>query len=254
LNFLNKNLALIVAALLLSACGDHTDQTLSPPKNAHWVTVKFKVPEGTTLQPMQVMYRSDTCKDTSQNSSGKSYDIRGINGFKQNFTQQGQSNVWQTRIAIEGGGSCQWILNSIKVTFKLFDDNSLAAGKKNLETNYIFDFGDYGFSDGYGAGSARPFIGDIVQKTIFFPLIIHHLDKSTDFVLFGGNTDKEKWSRRYMLRDTKSIYIEPILNLDKVVILTPPVTTGSIVATYPDGSKEDMLGITPDYNKLLSGN
>lgn len=203
---------------------------------------------------MQVMYRSDTCKDTSRNSSGESYDIKGINGFKQDFTQQGQSNVWQTRVAIDGGSSCQWMLNSIKITFKLFDDNVLVAGKNNLDTNYIFDFDDYGFSDGYGTGSAKSFAGDIDQKTMFFPLIIHHLDKSTDFVLFGGNTEQEKWSRRYMLKNTESIYIEPVFNLDKVVTMTPPVVAGNIVATYPDGSQEDITGITPDYYKLLSGN
>lgn len=64
----------------------------------------FKVLEGTTLQRKQVMCRSDICNDTSQNSSGKFYDIKGINGCKKNFDQQGQSDVWQTRIALEGAG------------------------------------------------------------------------------------------------------------------------------------------------------
>jgi hypothetical protein len=254
LNFLNKSLALIVAALLLSACGDHTDQTLSPPKDAHWVTVKFKVPEGTTLQPMQIMYRSDICKDTSQNSGGESYDIKGINGFEQNFTQQGQSNVWQTRIAIEGGGSCQWMLNSIKVSFKLSDDNSLVAGKKNLKTNYIFDFDDYGFSDGYGTGRPNKSEGNLEICTKLFPKIfVNKTFHETSLEMFGGDVNNKMWSRRYKVHNIQFIKIEPDLYLNKTVRLESYKEKPGLLISYPDGNAEESNEIIPDYLKLLSG-
>jgi hypothetical protein len=254
LNFLNNFFARLTAIIILSGCGDNTDQTLSPPKNAHWVTIKFKVPEGTTLQPMQVMYRSDTCKDTSQNSSGESYDIKGINGFKQDFTQQGHSNVWQTRIAIEGGGGCQWVLNSIKVTFKISDDVPLVVGKENLETNYIFDFDDYGFSDGYGTGEAKVSQGNIDIKTDFFPMVIVNDLFNTKYIkFFGGNVNNAQWSRRYNVHDANEIQIEPLVHMSKVVTLDSAKGHSSGMAiTYPDGSIGPVNQTVPDYDKLLS--
>ncbi|EEQ08577.1 hypothetical protein ymoll0001_41360, partial [Yersinia mollaretii ATCC 43969] len=56
--------------------------------------MEFKVPNGTTLLPMQVLYRSDICKSKSYNSSNEAYEVRGYNGFKQAFSQQGNSNIW----------------------------------------------------------------------------------------------------------------------------------------------------------------
>lgn len=247
-----NNIFMVLTTILFTGCGDHTDQALSPPKDAHWVTVKFKMKEGLSLQPLQVMYRSDTCKDSSRNSSGESYDIKGINGFAQEFTQESQSDIWKTTVAIEGGGVCHWMLNSIKVSFKLSDANPLVSGKNNLSTNYIFDFDKFGFSEGYGAGSPKNAHGDIALSSIFFPMVVKHKDKTIDLSLFAGNTDKIKWTRRYMLQNTKLISVEPVLKLNDLVTLVPSSKPGSIDAIYPDGSKVSIDGITPDYDKLLS--
>ncbi|WP_032815701.1 hypothetical protein, partial [Yersinia mollaretii] len=159
-----------------------------------------------------------------------------------------------TRIAVDGGGSCKWHLNSIKVSFTLADDNPLVQGKNLIETNYIFDFDDYGFSDGYGTGKAKETSGDLDLKTNFFPMVfINHLFNKTSLKFFGGDTDDEKWSRRYRLHDTKKIAIEPILHLGKVVTLESPKSqSDSMATTYPDGSVEHESKIKPDYEKLLS--
>lgn len=237
---------------LLSGCGDRTDQTLSPPNDAHWVTVQFKVPEGTTLQPLQVMYRSDICNDTSQNSNGQSYDIKGINGFKQNFNQQGKSEIWQTRIAIEGGGSCQWMLNSIKVSFNLSDTVPLVTGKKNISTNYIFDFDDFGLSDGYGTGKQKHAEGNIKIDSDFFPKIfINKMFHETSIEMFGGDVNNRQWSRRYKLQGAQNIVIEPKLHANKIVTLESNEKAPGLSIRYPDGAVEKSDRIIPDYSKLL---
>jgi hypothetical protein len=144
------------------------------------------------------------------------------------------------------------MLNSIKVSFKLSDANSLVLGKNNLSTNYIFDFDKFGFSDGYGAGSPKKTIGDITLNSVFFPMVVKHRDKNIDISLFAGNTDKIKWTRRYMLQNAKIISLEPVLKLNELVTLVPSSNPGAIDAIYPDGSKISVDGITPDYEKLLS--
>lgn len=253
MNHLIKITVFLPIIALFYGCGDKTNQMLSPPENARHVTVLFKVPDGTTLMPMQVLYRSEKCMDKSYNSSFESYPVRGYNGFTQSFVRQGNSNIWQTGVAIDGGGPCQWQLNSIRIGFKPAAENSLVQGKTVIETDYIFDFDDYGFSDGYGTGRAKEASGDLDLKTDFFPMIIHHVDKKIDLTLFGGNTGYEQWRRRYKLHDTQRIFIEPVVHFTKMVTLTPPdIRPGDITATYPDGGSEKIPHIYPDYEKLLS--
>lgn len=202
--------------------------------------------------PMQVLYRSEKCMDKSYNSSFESYPVRGYNGFTQPFVRQGMGDLWQTSIAINGGGPCQWLLNSLRVSFSIAGNIQLVKGKEVIETSYIFDFGDYGLSDGYGTGKAKEVSGDLDLKTDFFPMVTNHIDNTTSLKLFGGNTGPEKWRRRFRLRNTQIILIEPVIHFDKVVTLTPPDAPGKLTATYPDGSSEKIPHIYPSYEKLLS--
>lgn len=212
------------------------------------------MPDDVTLMPMQVLYRSVKCMDKSYNSSFESYPVRGYNGFTQPFVRQGVSDIWQTSIAIDGGGPCQWQLNSLRVSFKIADDNPLVKGKEVIDTSYIFDFGNYGFSDGYGTGRAKEATGALELKTDFFPIIfINHMFKKTTLELFGGDTDYAKWSRRYRLSNTDDIFINPLVHISKPVTLeSPEHPPGNSRALYPDSSIEDIPNIYPDYNKLLS--
>ncbi|MBF7978527.1 MULTISPECIES: hypothetical protein [Rahnella] len=253
MNFQNKITILLPVLVLLSGCYDRTDQTLSPPENARRVTVAVKVPDGITLLPMQMLYRSERCKTKSYNSSNEAYEIRGYNGFKQAFSSEGSNGIRQQRIAIDGGGPCQWQLNSLRVSFTLPPSSLLVKGKNVIETNYIFDFDDYGLSDGYGTGRAKEINGNINLNTIFFPMLINHLDNDVDLALFGGDTEYEQWRRRFRLKNTQNIYIEPVVHFNKVVVLNPPeIRPGNLTATYPDGSREEIPHISPDYEKLLS--
>ncbi|WP_255557207.1 hypothetical protein [Sodalis sp. dw_96] len=253
MNFLVKITVFLPFSTLVFGCGDKTDQTLSPSENARHVTLLFTIPAGITLMPMQVLYRSDKCMGKSYNSSFESYPVKGYNGFSQPFVRQGHSNTWQTRIAVDGGGSCQWQLNSLRVSFKLSDDNPLVKGKKVIASNYIFDFGDYGLSDGYGTGRAKAVSGNLDLKTNFFPTtIINKMFHETSIELFGGDTDYANWSRRYRLQYTQKIAIEPILHSQKGVLLEGDEERGiGMVITYPDGSIERVRKIKPDYQRLL---
>ncbi|WP_238483507.1 hypothetical protein [Rahnella perminowiae] len=254
MNFLNKKALLLPTVFLLSACYGKTDQTLSPPENARRVTIAVRVPEGITLLPLQMLYRSERCKTKSYNSSNEAYEIRGYNGFMQAFSPIANSDIRQQRIAIDGGGKCQWQLNSIKVSFKIADENPLVKGKEVFATNYIFDFDDYGFSDGYGTGRAKKVSGDLDIRTDFFPeIFISHKFKKTTLELFGGDTRHEKWSQRYRVHDIKTIVINPVVHFNRVVILEGPnKSPGNIIVTYPDSSKQKALYTKPDYEKLLS--
>lgn len=253
MNFLSKTAFFVSVATLISGCDNRPDKTLSPPADAKWVDVTFRVPEGITLQPAELLYRSEQCKSVRYNSSNEPHDIPGYNDIERPFGAPDGDNIRRLRVAVDGGGSCQWQLNSLKVSFRIADNIALVKGKEVIDTSYIFDFGDYGLSDGYGTGRAKVFSEKILDlNTDFFPMVANHIDNTVSLKLFGGDTGTEKWRRRFSLSNTQHIAIEPVVHLMKVVVLNPPDHPGNLTVTYPDGSREDIPDISPDYDKLLS--
>lgn len=254
MNFLSKTAVVVLAAILLSGCDSRLDKTLSPPAGAKWVDVTFRVPEGITLQPAELRYRSEQCKSVRYNSSNEPHDILGYNDVELPFGAPDADNIRRLRVAVDGGGSCQWQLNSLMVSFRIADDVPLVKGKEVIDTSYIFDFGDYGLSDGYGTGRARAFSGERLElKTDFFPMtFISHMFNKTTLKLFGGDTDDEKWSRRYQLERTEFITIEPLLHAKKNVSIEADKQRGyGMVITYPGGEEEHVRKVNPDYQRLL---
>ena len=253
MNSLSKTAVIACAVTLLFGCDNRPDKTLSPPTDAKWVDVTFRVPEGVTLLPAELLYRSAQCKSVRYNSSNEPHDIPGYNDVERPFDMSDSNNIRRLHVAVDGGGPCQWQLNSLMVSFRIADDNPIVKGKDVIATNYIFDFGDYGLSDGYGTGRAKDVSGKILGlKTDFFPMVTNHIDSKVSLKFFGGDIRPEKWRRRFNLSDTQHIVIEPTVHLAKVVILNPPDHPGNLTATYPDGSREEIPNIYPDYDKLLS--
>lgn len=254
MNFLIKTTVIIFVVTLPSGCDNRPDRTLSPPADAKWVDVTFRVPEGITLQPAELLYRSAQCKTVRYNSSNEPHTIPGYNSVERPFGAPDDDNVRRLRVAVDGGGSCLWQLNSLMVSFRIADNVALVKGKEVIDTSYIFDFGDYGLSDGYGTGRARAFSEKTLDlNTDLFPVVfINHMFKKTTLKLFGGDTNYDKWGRRYRLYDTDGIYLHPLVHINKPVILeSPNPPPGNINALYPDGSSEDIPNISPDYDKLL---
>jgi hypothetical protein len=166
---------------------------------------------------------------------------------------QGGSDIWQSRIALDGGGKCEWKLSTVRIDLRLTDNTSLTKGKDITSTSYVFAFDDEFYSGGGLPGRKKDVHGDLNIKTDFFPMVyINHLSNERDVELFGGNVKNKKWSRHYRVYNTKKIIIEPSLHANKLVVLESPLSPpGKTTATYPDGSKDEVSGTIPDYEKLL---
>ncbi|MDP9552090.1 UNVERIFIED_ORG: hypothetical protein J2X95_001104 [Enterobacter mori] len=185
--------------------------------------------------------------------------------------------VRQIRIALDGGTKCRWTLSGIRVGIQLartsalakgkditpanyvfdFDEevartSALAKGKDITPANYVFDFDEEGYSNAFGKGKPTPVSGDLFFKTEFFPMeYVYRSIKEMDLDLFAGDERYNKWNRYYKVTNSRVIKIEPIIYLNKVVKLEASGSSrGKVLATYPDGSSENISGRVPDYEKL----
>lgn len=248
----------LLALLPLSGCASRPDYTLSPPASSEWVTVAVKLPAETEVLPLDVLYRSETCRRKVYDPTTESHvsTERGLNPMQMDLSPADGNGVRQIRIAFDGGTKCGWTLSGIRVGIQLAKTSVLANGKDIIPANYVFDFDDEGYSNAFGKGKPNFVSGDLMFKTEFFPMVItNNMFIETYAQLFAGNTKYEKWNRYYRLSGTKNIRIEPIVYSKKVVKLESPRNrkdSPGMTVLYPDGTTEKIRGITPDYTKLLS--
>ena len=117
---------------MIQGCAPRSDKnkTLSPPADTEWVTVGIKLPAGIEALPLNVLYRSEICQRARYNSAGEKYYISGFNSETIVLKQQGSSDIYQTKIALNGGGSCQWHLSEVWMSI---------IYKKTLNTDSDFE-------------------------------------------------------------------------------------------------------------------
>ena len=260
MNCLTKTLAALfpaIALLPLSGCASRPDFTINPPASTEWVTVAVKLPPETEVIPMDVLYRSETCRKEVYDNTTESHvtAVRGLNPKLVTLQPQGNGDIRQARVAVDGGGRCEWKLSAIRVDIQLKGDDPLASGKHILPTSYVFGFDDQAYGSGEGSGRKREVHGDLTLKNELFPMtVFNRVFNENTIALFGGDTNYEKWSRHYRLFDSKHILIEPVLYSKKIVSLETPKSrkdSPGMTVLYPDGSTEKVDDIYPNYDKLL---
>jgi hypothetical protein len=116
-----------IIALLTTLSGCAKDYTLAPPADSEKVTVTIKVPKELEAQTMKVMYRSTLCTFTSRTASGVPYKREGYQKADIQPIQRGQSDLYDAKLPIDGGGACQWRLSN--VTFGVAYENPSQFGE-----------------------------------------------------------------------------------------------------------------------------
>lgn len=244
----------LLTVLPLTGCASHPDYTLSPPASTEWVTVAVKLPGETEVLPLDVLYRSETCRRKIYDPTTESHESteRGVHPMQMDLNPVNGDGFRQIHIALDGGTKCRWTLSGIRVGIQLAKTSELVKGKDTSPANYVFDFDDEGYSNAFGKGKRREIRGNLHSATDFFPVITHHLDGKISVKLFGGDTRYEQWSRYYRVYSINQIRIEPVVYSNKIVTITPPdPPPGDLNVAYPDGSTGKAPYIYPDYKKLL---
>lgn len=260
MNCLTKTLTAlfpVIALLPLSGCASRPDTTLNPPASSDLVTVMVKLPPETEALPLDVLYRSETCRKEVYDNTSASHvtTVRGVNPQLVSLSQADSNGRREAKIAMNGGGKCDWKLSGIRVGIQLSKTSALADGKNVTAANYVFDFDDDGYRNAFGEGEPKKVNGDLQFETKFYPMIvINNMFHEVYAQLFAGDTGYEKWSRYYRLYGTRHISIEPILYTQKVVNLESPKSrkeSPGMTVLYPDGTTEKVDDIYPNYDRLL---
>ncbi|MEQ4925399.1 hypothetical protein [Proteus hauseri] len=238
--------------IIIQGCAPRSDKnkTLSPPADTEWVTVGIKLPAGIEALPLNVLYRSDICQRAQYNSAGKKEYIPGFNPNTVALKQQGNSNIYQTKIALNGGGSCQWQLSEVwisivyKKTLNTYSDFETIPSDK-----LILIFKEHNFRP---PELIRNLIKNEKIELNYYPVFINNkVSNEKKITLFNH------WNRsQYILvNNERNILFTPIYHKDNITrVDMPKELEKDIIIYYSDGTIEKVKYWRLNFNKLKSIN
>jgi hypothetical protein len=238
---------LVTLFFSLSGCGQ--DYSLSPPSDSEQITVTVKVPKELEAETMNVMYRSPICKRITHGASGQRIELEGYHGIDVQPQRQGQSDLYEASLPMDGGGACQWRLSN--VTFGVayreptqFGENVTYGAGGGVVV--IFDH-----NNSPRGGADIEVDGDLTIKKDYYPWIDEEFIgpyKKTVNLAGRGNI-----YLAYQALQARQVYFEPVLHSDFVVYSAGPKEKkkGNHTAfTYSDGSVVADGRAKPDFRKL----
>ena len=224
------------------------NESLNPPSNGEMVSVIAKMPAGSKILPLEIMYRSTTCLKSRKDSNGGIVKEPGYYFVKKEFNSVSDDNIFNLKIPRDGGGQCNWELSNITLGFYL---KELPSGKdeksENIPIKEIIVFDDN--SPQRLSGTYEIINGDVTLKENYFPLITKRRNSNTllEYSIVRSSPDVI-----YKSTSAKKVIFEPRIHFSKVLRATEP--TGQKVGVYmsvlyPDGTIENGPYF-PNYKKL----
>jgi len=252
-----KTFAILLPMLFSSGCTSKIDRTLSTPSDTPWVEVEIKNPSPYTKPfPLEVVYISHKCMKSSINGvEGSREEKPSYNGVKVPLLQQGNSNDWHAKVAMKGGGSCEWTLSEFNLGIEYTDathlGKDLIPGTAVGATIAFYKIANQTGNLLYGSANK------LLYKPKLYPLIkrwskTKGASQPDKLYLFGKEDS------------FKTFYFDPNPNKESVVVFHPSIDERKIVElSFPDDKKVNpMFKITysngdvvmtkqpkPDFNK-----
>jgi hypothetical protein len=225
------NILGLFSLLALSGCVLSDD--FSPPLDGKSVKVSVAKPSGIDILPMDVIYRSEKCRDKIFTSTGAISSRAGYHLLTVPFNREKKDDIVINAVELDGGGQCDWKLSNIRIQFKYqrmdkFGKNII----KSIPNDIVFTFdsndpprGDGHYDDVYGVIN--------VEKE-YYPMVkIKFTDDDMDVLNIQGQT-----MLTYRVHDATSINFTPVIHENMVVRVFSPKKKGDgYVIVYPNGDK-----------------
>lgn len=223
---------LFILCTSLSGCAK--DYGLAPPADSEKITVTVKVPDQLKAETMQVMYRSKICTFISHTASGVPYKRDGYRKIDVQPVRRGENDLYESKLDVNGGGSCQWRLSNVtfgvvyedptmfgeNVTFGagggvvvVFDNNNSPRGRTGIKVD-----GDLRIRKDYYPWVSETFLGEYT----------HRVSLLGEGGIYLG----------YQALQAKTIYFEPVLHSNFVLNSVEPKEKKKgnyTIFTLPDG-------------------
>ncbi|SEN65783.1 hypothetical protein SAMN04487857_1327 [Pseudomonas sp. ok272] len=245
-----KKAPITLCALFISLSGCAQDYSLGPPADSEQMTITVKVPSALKARTLQVMYRSTTCKRVSIGGFGQRVEQDGRHGIDVQLQRQGQSDLYQAKLPMDGGGACKWhlanvIFGVVYANPMHFGENVTWGGGGGVVV--IFDH-----NNSPRGGADVKVGGDLTINKDYYPWIDESFigEYSKDISLLGGGVD---YYFSYQALEARSVYFEPVFHSRFLVSSVGPKQKkkGNFATfTYPDGSIENVASARPNFRKL----
>ncbi|MEX3021794.1 hypothetical protein AB4K05_19615 [Kluyvera sp. STS39-E] len=235
---------------LLSLSGCALSENFTPPPNGKTVKVAVVKPVDVDILPMDVIYRSEKCRDKIFTSTGAITSRAGYHLLTVSFNPEKGSDIVSNNIFLDGGGQYEWRLSNIRFQFKFSNMEKFGADiKKNVPNDivFVFDKNDPPRGDGH----YEDISGDVVIKQDYYPLVRN--DRMIDHAKILRLINKDMLT--YRVSNSESLLFEPNVHSDKVINVLGPEKFGEdSITTYPDGTQTtNAKGPDPiNFEKLNS--
>ena len=225
------NVLYLLPLLALSGCA--LSEELSPPADGKTVKVSVVKPADVDILPMDVIYRSEKCRDKVFTSTGAITSRAGYHLLTVPFQPETDSDTVSNRVALDGGGECVWKLSNIRFQFKFSNMMQFGADiKRNIPTDIVFVFDRN--APPRGDGHYEDIYGNVIINKDYYPLIKKKFTSDGMSVL---NIQGQSMLT-YRMHDTDSIVFAPIFHVNLLVDVLPPEKKGDgYTLIYPNGDK-----------------
>ena len=239
--------------LLLSLNGCAQNQALAPPPGGEQVSIVVKVPQNLAAEPMQVMYRSEKCSIKRSGPDWTTYEEDGYLSTTVQPQQQGQSDLYEAKLPINGGSRCQWQLSNVTFGVTYADTTHFGENvKAGPGGGVIVMFDQYLPQQRSAFEPTIEVSGDLLIRKDYYPWVNEQ---------FLGRHEKLAWIvgqgemySYYRAPTTRKVVFEPLLHADYVVYSVGPKVKkegNRNIFTYSDGSVV-VGGSDPNFKKLQS--
>ena len=241
----------IFLLLLFSLGGCAQNRTLSPPPGGEEVSITVKVPQNLAADPMQVIYRSAKCPIKRSGPDWTRYEEDGYLSTTVRPQRVGQSEVYEAKLPINGGGRCQWQLSN--VTFGVTYANTAHFGE-NVRAGpgggVIVMFDQHLLQQRSVFEPTKKVSGDVLISKDYYPWVNEQLiGKHEKVAWIVGEGEIYSY---YRAPNARKVTFEPSLHADYVVysVESKVQEVGNYPQnTYPDGSVT-ADGNKPNFKKL----
>ncbi|KTS18158.1 hypothetical protein [Pantoea dispersa] len=248
----NQSKIILLSLVLFTVAGCSINRTvnkkLSPPADTKWVNFEVKNPSQYTKPiPLEVRYISYECK--KKRISGfdgsvitePSYNVIGIP------MQQESGDIWKTKVAMTGGGSCKWTLSAVNLGIEYID--AIHLGKDLVPGTAVgvtlaFD------NDASRNGQFTFVTGDVDLSPKYYPYIrekkMGGVENSLSLI---GNED----FLSLRVGEISSVKFSPEIDERKITRffgLEKKIKGKYPKIIYPDGSVAPEKTLFPDFDRI----